>query len=268
MYKQIYGIIILVTLFSCYQKSSSKQEVNYAEIKQIKRIKILYYQVNVNKDSIGYKKFKDGEISSIRSIKIVDKAAFLIDQVHNNIKKIDLTNGKLSSSEKLDTDGSSLYNIAYFNDLIYVFTYRGRVYLLDEDLKRKGSFFLPNYIGDVDIYSANDDSLIIYRNSDIMQDKKLNDYLRRMIIDNKNNYSFDTISVNNEEFITRLRKETGKEVEFGDKLIYKTSQGEYEIPENIEVKKNYDCKRIDFTDNYLVTFEVNPIYLKLVVYEY
>lgn len=271
MNKQIIVFALLLLITGCNQQSASKMQGDkiLSSTKQLKKTTTFYYQVNESTDSIGYKRFEDGEISSIVSLKIVGKQVFLSDPVHGNVKRIDLENRKLTASERLDTDSSWLYNIAYFNNLLYVFTFRGKVYLLDKNLETKGTFFLPDFIGDIDVYSENMDSLVIYRNpSDIYQDNNRKDYLRRMIIGKNNHYSFDTISLEGEESLTRLRKETGKEVRQGDKLVYETSKGKYEILDSIEIKKEYDCKRIDYSDDYLVTFEVNPKRLKLVVYEY
>ena len=240
--------------------------------KHLKVVKTFYYQVNSNPDSIGYSVFSEtGEISSISSLKVVNKYVYLTDAVHGNVKRVDITTGNLIVSEKLDRDSCWLSSMAYFNNLLFVFTFRGNVYLLDKSLVKKGSLFLKDYFGnDIEVYSENKDSLVIYGHSsmDIFQDNNHKDFLRRMIIDKNNHYSFDTIALTSEESFFRLKKETGKEEIEDSQLIYKTNKGEYEIPDSIEIRKEYDCKRIDYTDNYLVNFEVDSKCLKLVVYEY
>jgi hypothetical protein len=162
-----------------------------------------------------------------------------------------------------------LGSIGYFNNTIYIFTFLGRVHLLDRSLESKGSFFLPDYIGSVDIYNENLNYLTIYRNPDDMfQNKEHKNFLKRMMIDKKNNYIFDTIILQSNESLSRLRKKVGEEIKQDNKLIFKTTDSEYEIPYSINIEKDYDCKRIDYSDKYLVSFVVNKDVFKLTVFEY
>jgi len=168
MNNQILILLLFFLIVICDQKSISNQPVKQAgkPLKYIKKTNTFYYKTDKNIDSIGYYVYKEtGEIVSIANIKIVDKYAYLSDPAHGNVKRIDLEDGTIIASEKLDLDSSWISCLAFYNDQLYVFTFRGKVYLLDKNLKTKGGFLLNNYIGNIDIYSEGDDGIIIYRNS-------------------------------------------------------------------------------------------------------
>ncbi len=269
------SILVLLSFFlsSCNQQPTyiKEGENSQVTIKKLKSKNTFCYQIGENSDSFGYDVFEEtGEINSVVSIKIVNKYIYLSDAVHGNVKRLDLESGELIASEKLDTDSSWINSLAYYNDLLYVFTFKGNVYLLDKNLKKKDKFFLNNYIGNINVFSEDEDGLKIYRHSpnDIFQNKSQEYYLKRIVVSKTNNYTFDTIPLNNEEYLTLLRKEIGKEVLVDNKLIFKTTNWKYEIPDSLSKNNDYDCRSIDYSKDYIVTFEVNPRLLKLIVYKY
>lgn len=264
----LFALTIIILSSWSHQRQLDNDEINSKkDIKLLKNIKTFYYQVSDEKDSIGYSVFKNtGEIISISDIKIVNDYAFLSDPVHGNIKRIDLRSGIMKASVILNKDLSWISSLSFFNDLLHVFTIDGKVFLFDINLNYKGNFSINTY-SYIYVYTVTKDELIVYRYpSDIYQNN--GNYLKRIIIDKSRAFRFDTISLNNNELLALLRRENGKEVLDNDSLVFETNDFKFEIPGNLEKVKDYQCKNVDYSDNYIVTFTVDKQRLLLRVYEY
>jgi len=245
-------------------------KLNISKIKHLKNTRKLVYPVGKSVNTFGYHYYPEsGEITSVECIRIKDNSIFLIDEVHNVIKRINLNDGKLTVSNSLKRNRTYLTSIGFLNNSLYVFTNFDKVFNLDMDLNFKESFIMKDYNGDVYVYSESKDELIIYS----LYAFSMNDSIATQFVRiNKNNqYSLFPINVNRDKLRKLYQKPQGRagaEIQLGNILYFQTNDFTYEIPESLKKINNYSCVDVDYSDNYIVSFKANNKRVEIIIYEY
>lgn len=178
---------------------------------------------NSDSSKIGYGKADDGFVISIVSLCLRGDFVYLVDEIHKNIKKIDLNTSQVTSSPILSKTKhyKFLNDIGFFDKRIYVSTVGDIVYTLNEDLLETNFFTLPSTnLYPTYIMNSNDDSItlmtqvidsayIIHKNNQILNSRKTTEKEGIRLVE-RNNLSkgilkdkkIDYTKLNNKEYLT------------------------------------------------------------------
>jgi hypothetical protein len=215
---------------------------------------------------IGYGEADEGFVISIVSICLRGDFIYMADEIHKNIKKIDLNTSHVTSSPILSKNNHYKFfnDIGFFNNRIYVSTVGDTIFTLNEDLSDISILTLPfNGIYPTYIMDSDDESLT----------------LMTQVIDS-------TFTLNNRNQVLNSRKSTDKEE---SRLLYRfnLSKGILKDKDFVFKKLNnkeyltindktvilcepfryeYDAINLDFDKNRVVIFNVDPKKFKLFIY--
>lgn len=118
-----------------------RNEVLDTSVRRIKTFKKWVFKVNNSDDeSIGYKIYTDDESIGVKSICVDSDYVYITDVYHTNIKLINIVTGELKSSKTLanlppDESGIWLWDIAVFNNKVYVTTNGTSIYVFSQELQ-------------------------------------------------------------------------------------------------------------------------------------
>jgi len=247
------------------------------KIKYIKKKRIFSFLMGNAANNFGYRKYNDGSVSSVNCVKIIGNYVYLIDEEQNNIKRLNLTDGKMIvSNRNLVRDRTCLTSIGYINNTIYIFTTFNIVYLFDKGLHYKGSIFLQNYRGAIYPYSENKDSLVVYNIDawdDALGETKKTGILSLIKINNNGRISNIKINADNDIFEFLNGKQNGcpgEVIPWGNKLLLKIHDVSYEIPNNLYYLNKYNCSciNVDYTEKCVVCYKASKAKLEVTICEY
>lgn len=156
---------IVIAMSSCANKQS--QETSIIPDREVDTFSLVLedeLQFNYNNDEpsqFGVEYFDHGLPIGQPSLTIDEETLFVVDEYHNNVKKIELPSKKIISSERLSQESSFLHDIIVFDDLLYVSGEMDTIFVLDKALKlvkkipvRKGRISFTRTYGR--------DSLVVY----------------------------------------------------------------------------------------------------------
>lgn len=252
-------------------------------IKQIKSFRQFNFSVS-NKDTncFGFEYLYLGPGDGVQSIALGGDYVYMSDSYHGNIKKINLTNGQIKSSNILD-DKRNLGMLAIFNNRIYAFTgyaFLGveKVFILDLELNKYNEFLINCETGEKKILYQTYDTIALMDDYIMLRDTKksivIGAYLIKITSENqiiKDSVFFEDYK----SFFNELEKQPNirivkyKEIK-EDSFHYLINKwGKYELNEQIPTTSKYlDGENIDFTENRIVYYSVTPNDVTLTVYEY
>ncbi len=121
-----------------FDKSSDIQDTLWTV--QYKTLRFIYNNEDSTKFGVQFVEhdLPIGEAALV----IDDRFAFIVDQYHNNIKRIDLETGQIISSKKLSQKRLFLNDIVIFRNLLYVSTELDTIFVLGKDFSKETKFFL------------------------------------------------------------------------------------------------------------------------------
>jgi len=252
------------------------------KIKYIKKKQIFSFLMGNAANNFGYQKYEDGSVSSINCVKIIGNYAYLIDEKYNNLKRLNLIDGKMIVSDRnLVRNRTYLTSIGYINNTIYVFTTYDIVYLFDQELHYKKSVLLQNYRGDIYPYSENKDSLVVYK-MDALTEGLFD--IDHGLIKTTHTGIFNLIKIENNGKISNCKTKAdhdmydflygrengslGKEIPWKNKLLLNIYGVFYEMPYSFHNLNTYGCIDVDYTDKYVVCYKSSKAKLEVTICEY
>jgi len=298
-------ILLFIFLAGCNNSFTKESKLNPVKnnILQVKD-SIIYrkfeYPIN-NKDASDFA-YIDGDLfdGGIKSIIIYGDYCLFVDEVHRNIKKINLKDGTKSvSNALLDRPGRSLVDLTIHNDLIYVSTFQKKIFVLDSNLKLVRTIELKTFgyhqlffqgikKNNLLVFISVQDTLIeidplgkeinrkrvipypytigdtlIFRS--IRMGEFVNDTLVMGLLDYELYYY--TYFERNEDSYVRGKKY--RITQKGNKDIFVNDKYEIQLATPYTHLENTDIHFIndlDFDDNYLIIFEVTPPSITIHVY--
>ena len=131
---QFAALILLVS--ACSNFGAEKQN-----------LRLTYYEFsfdNSNPSFFGFELIENDESVGPKSIIIYNKFAFIVDTYHSNIKRVNLLNGELISSPKLEEQRAWLRDIIEHNGKLYVLADLNQNFILDKNLNLLSTFALPS----------------------------------------------------------------------------------------------------------------------------
>ena len=247
---------------------------NYKKIK--KKLQFVYNVNNADADSFGFMPVIDDQALGVKNLLIHNNNAYLTDPFHGNVKKIDLVNGIVKSSNILLNDKYfKICSITSFNNSLYVFSENEDVFILDNDLTVKDQFKLDSkYKGVKDVYYIKQDTLAIYRpNNDVLQLDNGQMQVSLIKIDKNHSISRKILLYPDYEtyrdLLPNIRGYKYQEIKDQGNNYLITSYGKFELPEELpNTSMYYDSKNIDFTIDKIVYFSITPEKVQITVCEY
>lgn len=236
----------------------------------------LFFKFNVNNENhrdFGFGFVEDDHSISIDNVLIVNDKVFFIDLYHANLKRLNLQNGELFFSEKLELDKEYLSSLAFFNGLLYVFTTGNTYFKLDLDLNIIEQISLPDYNFRKEIYKQVSDTLFLLRPvSDVKYIDKLGYELYILSINKQEICSPIRVLTSNyspDYFYTHIRGKFYEVFKIKDTYILQCNDTKYELISNIpNTWDYYDAQNIDIDYNKIVYFSVNPNEIYITVLQY
>jgi len=128
----IFLLAILENCDSIYinTESNSIKDIN-------KQIEYKAFEFQINNNISSEFSFAKGDLfdGGIKSLIIHDNYCFFVDEIHRNIKRINLIDGsKTISKTLLNSTGKSLNDVTIHNNLLYVSSFQNKIYVLDDEL--------------------------------------------------------------------------------------------------------------------------------------
>jgi hypothetical protein len=264
--RALIAIISLLT-YSCFG------QVNHC----ITNCRYLTYSYSVdNKDSnhIGFCLIEGDESYGVKSIAIFpnSKYVFIIDASYNNLKRIDISTGKILSSKKMNDyfkdDNHTLIDVAVFKGKIYA-TSNSDILIFDADLNYLNSIKVKSEVPNTVRFSkVTKDSLFIYLSHKQLQDRDIEE--EQLVITDKINF-INKIRIPISQFIgdSKKKRALGKEYWVNmadDKVVLYNKYGCYELKGSIPNIKYFSSRNIDFDDKSIVYFDSTPKQFTLYCY--
>jgi hypothetical protein len=218
----------------------------------------------------GYEIWEGDENVGVKSICLDENNAYLTDVYHNNIKKINIEDGKITSSlPLLDTppsiSGVWLRDIAIFDYKLYVTSDIDSIYVFNKDLILIET--IASFKGRKTFYRVTDDSLYVYLNSTQMPDKNISVDLQLIKkIDSKKRMNL-IIPIHKYKGNPLLKDNQGNSYQVVDNCIL-TMYGKLQLNTPLYEIAEYSARNMDFTKSHLAFFTTNQFSLSLYVYKY
>ncbi len=239
-------IVALVMLFSCREQTKSEKSKLEPSVSMDKALKNDYKIVlainNENPDSIGFLQ-SEGEAVGIEGIYLFEDKIVLTDPIHKNLKIIDVRTNEVMVSNELD-DG--IEQVIEFNNLLYVFSGSGKVFLFDRGLEYDKELNLG--FGSKGILDVNDTSICFFNEFNGRKSKRngISEVILSWIrLDNT--ITSDTLEMSNEVFDEyNLFGKKYQYVEKGEDIIIKTPSFEVSFPKQDLQVSSYDTQSYFF----------------------
>lgn len=285
---RLFIAFLSLAIFSCQGKGNDKinrdnslREMNTLvtdnNVKQLKNLKRFVFKIdNLDYNSFGFALVENDQAISITNILILGDFIFLSDAYHGNVKRIDSDGKIISSAVLMNNTYMNLRSIGVFNNLLYVFSDKEDVFILDLNLQLKEHFKIgtDKWNGVKDILEVTVDTLTIYRSiSDVKQLSDGRIQLSLIKIDKSNNITKSKLYYPDyESYSAQLFNIRGllyKEERAGNKDYLVTPYGKFEIPEVLpNTSTYYDSKNLDFNQEIIAYFNINPQKVVITVCEY
>jgi len=248
---------------SCLEKTKDNHyhTTSYGEVKTIS-IAI----DNEDQSKIGFVKLENDVFIGITSLCVVDHFVFLTDELHKNVKRVDLRSSEVIHSERLtDSTFFKQFNDAtWFNERLYISSSERAVFVVSRDLKEHTSFELPTKGGYPTIVFGKTDSTVDFvvetRDSLYKVDKGNNVIARRKLFEDEQ--SLVTNFFNLEQGHVGYKKLKYIKSDSLECLIINERRIDLVRP----YQYSPDARNVDFNENYCVIFEIDESYLRLYVY--
>lgn len=288
-------IIFLIgsLIFQSCQTSIEKEHTNVSEqnlnnderkgseeIKAIKSVRIFKYKINNSNDNdFGFLSVLEDQSIGVRNIYLYKDFVFLSDPVHGNVKKINLSSGKICAVSPLLDKDNDLRNITVFNDFVYVLTDNEINFILDTGLNKIGNLLLPQYKGVKDVFKQTENELILYRPiEDVIQQNDKRMKISILKVDKTNSFQKDSLiwsydEYNKSAYGSSSSSNRGKQYTVFNnkegKRYFINEHGKFELREILPTTfKYYDSKNIDFTPNKIAYYNVTSSDVILTVNSY
>ena len=288
-------LILCFVIAMCFQNSTIAQNitnnatnqiaVDTVNIKKLKKVRNFSYPIGNESNTFGYRKYNDGSVSSVNCVKLIGNYAYLIDDAHHNLKRLNLSDGKIIVSNKNLIPYRIVFSsLGYINQTIYVFSNYDVVYLFDEDIKYKKSIILSNYRNAYP-YSENKDSLVVY-NMDALTDALFDGEKVGIhgLIKTKRTGILNLIKIGNDGKISNIKINAdynmydflygkqngypGEEIPWENKFLLKIHDVFYEIPYSFRHLNRYGCIDVDNTNKYVICYKASKAKLEVTICEY
>ncbi len=272
----------LFLLFGCNQKQQKESTVingsevvgvrNDDSVKNYYSYKLFDYEID-NRDTCKFSYVSSDLVDGgIRVIQIKEDYCFLLDEVHKNIKRINLTDGTIVCGEVLSgIDGIYLIDMLIFKDNIYVSTRRDKLYILNLDMRVIDSSIIATDTSH-DIYfkgvkdgnilafiSLNDTLLEISPKGIVVGSDKVSPSVGHKL-------AFNTYYSPNKESAVRFNKYLIEEKNDEQMFISESHRIKLTKKFNDLSDTNLHGFNMDFNDKYFVYFEVADSSIYLHVY--
>ncbi|MBS1978682.1 MAG: hypothetical protein JST46_15020 [Bacteroidetes bacterium] len=237
---------------------------------QKEKVKIISLPIdNQNSTGIGFKRTEwDNKMvfyQGISSICVDNNFVYMTDEVHRNVKRIDLNTSEITTSNKLFSAarGRKLTDIGVFGESIVVATFSDSLLILNKDLSIDTVVLLNSYHCPTCIHQHNDSIISIYVNSksiiySIDNSLKLID--KQFTKRNEKLYCESRLDPQSGSF--RGKEGSYRRMPSGD---YVTIMGR-EIHLESPYTSYLDSYNVDFDDNHLVIFDIDEEKFVLYVY--
>jgi hypothetical protein len=203
---------------------------------------------------------------SVSSLCISDSFVFVLDEVHRNVKRININSLELHYSSKIMKSGrgKKLEDIEIFNNKIYVTTFSDTVFVFDKELDSLCYFRLPTHGNDpMFVYSKTDSTLSFY--------VEFTDSI--YTINNRNEVVASGKIPASEIYRWRNKFCLEKGIVKDKKIVYSTTDSTEHLTvvgKTIKLQSpfNYYAEAINLTynDKYLIIFDINPTEFTLYAY--
>jgi len=218
----------------------------------------------------GYEAWVEDESIGVKSISLDENNAYLTDVYHNNVKKINLENGTITSSLPLrntppSKSGVWLRDIAIFGNKLYVTSDIDSIYVFNKDLTLIET--IASFKGRKTFYRVTDDSLYVYLNSTQMPNKNISTDIQIITNDNSTKRMNLITSIDKYKENSSLADNQGNNYQVVDNCIL-TRYGKLQLNTPLYEITEYSARNIDFTKSNLAFFTTNQSSLNLYVYEY
>ncbi len=269
MLRLLFIICLPLTIVGCKQNP----RINANTIDIVAEAEVCPYKKHVfelssgDENKIGFPNNDETEIGP-NSICINDDVIYFINPLFSKVEafniKTDSTYSSISFSGMNNSDYSwipRLYDLAFYNNKLYVLNGSELIYVLNEKLEMVNSI-KTNCIDKKEILKLLRDKLVIYcyRNGDLIN------------IDLDDNVSYNETD---EAFRLREIGQTylGDNYEYinqGDSLYFSTRYGKILLKEEIQdiTLRYYQCKNFGFNSEYFVHFAIKPSENKITFYSY
>lgn len=99
---------------------------------------------NNDNSKFGYKEFEMDQDISVKSICLDSCYAYLLDSYHNNIKKVNITNGEIVTSTVISSRKNCwLRDVYIFNDKLIVSDDFDSIFVLDKNMNKLSAVYIP-----------------------------------------------------------------------------------------------------------------------------
>lgn len=140
--KLIIGLFVLI-LSACI--SSSQEIILSDNLENNELVKKVFLTNNENRNDFGFERNQNEPDISITSIFIHENDIYLLDRYHGNIKRYNITDDKLYTSELIDVQKNPWINdLIYFNDKLVIINDLDSIYILDDHLEKERSISCPS----------------------------------------------------------------------------------------------------------------------------
>jgi hypothetical protein len=270
--------IVLLFLFSpiCHSQNSQKvfdksaKVITYTTLETKLYKKFSFPCNNSDYKCFGYEVWEDDEDVGVKSISLDENNAYLTDVYHNNIKKVNIEDGTITSSIPIrntppSKSGLWLRDITIFNNKLYVTSDIDSIYVFDKDLTLIET--IASYKGTKTFYRVTNDSLFIYLNSRQMPNKTILFDLQLITkTDSKKRINL-TIPINKYKENSLLKDVQGNSYQITDNYIL-TKYGKLLLNTPLYEITGYIARNIDFKKDELAFYITNQSTLRLYVYKY
>ncbi len=227
---------------------------------------------NENPNNIGYRVWETDENEGIKSICVSNGYVYMTDVYHNNIKKVNLETGKIIAGPRIPRieghfdDKVWLRDIAVFNDIIYVTSDLGYVFLLDRNLNFFGKIQIG--VGQPYFFSKSKEELNVFLKSEQNEDMSVEVSLLRISESGKHKKIKELLSMKDFNKRTKNYYSKGQLIRIGnDNMQIETDYWIVDLPLSIPFIEEYDAFNIDFNKTTLAYFNTTTEKLKLSVYK-
>lgn len=287
---------LLIVLLICLTGCQNNPNLDYKS-KNVKdsilKTEHTVFKFNINnKDStkIGFE--RDELVSGgVSSLYIKNNYAYLPDNTHKNIKRINVKTGEIIVSQRLTPKLNKFLNdITIFNNRVYVSTFENVIYVLDENLKLESAFTFPSpphsplffnkinedslevYVQYVDsVYIINKENTIVrrYKYQNLIPVDKTGDGTIDYHI-KKDNRSWDgwgKYETGVDYFTVRNKK--FNLIEKDGKQFVKTDYWTIELKEEYQdpPAENLDVVNLEFNEKYFIHYNMDEKEFRMYVYE-
>jgi len=238
--------ILLVSVLTNCHNNVSNSNFNY-----LKSIKKIFLPVNNhNEKFIGYMHYEDDMNQGPSSIFVYDKYIYLLDSYHENIKKINITTGKITSTSKKDI---WLTDIFLFKNKLIAPSELPKVLIYNLNLIKEKELMTPKGYKIFIQNNTHNNVFLVNFSKMLNEDKKI---IEGYHLDSLLNNKIYSIKVALDSSYTRVGFfNTQKEID-GKKFL-KVGQLLYEIPHSLNVINEYEAKNIFVEPKRITYFNFN-----------